>query len=106
MSRIAVLVACAVVAGCTHEDGSAPNLTAPSDLALSVTMSATPDQVPRDGASQSIVTVTVRDAAGRRVAGQRLTVSTTAGRLSDSTVTTESSGRATFTFTAPSASTI
>src|SRR5687767_10323470 len=105
MTRIAVLLACAFVAGCTLEDGSAPNLTAPSEFALSVTMSATPDQLPRDGSAQSVVTVTVRDAAGRAVSGQRLAISTSAGTLSDSFVTTASNGQATFTFTAPPSAT-
>lgn len=102
MTRTVVaLAACACVAGCTLEDGSAPNPISPSEFALSVTMSATPDQLPRDGTSQSAVTVTVRDAAGRLVSGQRLTLSATAGSLSESSVTTSSNGQASFTFTAP-----
>ena len=101
MNRIVALAACVFVAGCTLEDGSAPNLTAPSEFALSVTMTATPDQLPRDGSSQSVVTVTVRDAAGRSVSGQRLTLSSSAGSLSESSVTTGSGGQASFTFTAP-----
>ena len=92
-------------AGCTLEDGEAPSLTSPSEFALSVTMSASPDQLPRDGSSQSVVTVTVRDAGGRPVSGQRLVVSTSAGSLSESSVTTNGSGQATFTFTAPPLST-
>jgi len=103
---IVVLAACVFVAGCTLEDGSAPNLTAPSEFALSVTMSATPDQLPRDGSSQSVVTFTVRDASGRPVSGQRLSLSTSAGSLSASTVTTNSAGEATVTFTAPPTATI
>ena len=106
MIRIVALAACVFIAGCTLEDGSAPDLTTPSEFALSVTMTATPDSVPRDGASQSVVTVTVRDAAGNPVAGQRLTLTTTAGSLSDTSVTTGSGGQATFTFTAPPESTV
>jgi PKD repeat protein len=101
--RNAAVLACALFAGCAVEDGSAPqNLTAPSEFALSVTMSAAPDTIPRDGQSQSVVTVTVRDASGRAVSGQRLTLSTSAGRLSDTSITTNSVGQASFTFTAPS----
>ena len=103
LTRIGVLLACAFVGGCTLEDAEAPPLTAPSEFGLSVTLSAAPDQLPRDGTSQSVVTITVRDASGRPVAGQRLSVSTNAGSVSDSTVTTNSSGQATFTYTAPSA---
>jgi PKD repeat protein len=107
MNRIGALAACVFLAGCTLEDGSAPqDLTAPSEFALSVTMTAAPDSVPRDGASQSVVTVTVRDAAGSPVAGQRLTLTTTVGSLSDSSVTTGSGGQASFTFTAPPAATV
>lgn len=106
MNRTVALAACLFVAGCTVEDGSAPNLTAPSEFALSVAMSATPDRLPRDGSSQSVVTLTVRDAAGRPVSGQRLTLSSTAGSLSASSVTTGSGGEATFTFTAPPSGTV
>ena len=106
MNRIVGLVACLFVAGCTLEDGAAPTLTAPSEFGLSVTLSATPDQFPRDGVSQSTVTVTVRDAAGRPVAGQRLALATSMGTLSTSTVTTDSTGVASFTVTAPAASAI
>ncbi len=105
LNTIVALAACVLVAACTLEDGSAPNLTAPSEFALSVTMSASPDQLPRDGASQSQVTVIVRDAAGRPVSGQRLSLSTSAGSLSEGSVTTGSGGQATFTFTAPSSAT-
>lgn len=105
MNKIVALVACVFAAACTVEDGAAPNLTAPSEFALSVSMSATPDSLPRDGVSQSVVTVMVRDAAGRPVSGQRLTLSTSAGSLSESSVTTSSNGQASFTFTAPSSGT-
>lgn len=89
------------LAGCSLEDQSAPSFTGPSEFALSVTMSATPDQLPRDGSSQSVVTVTVRNASGEPVAGRRLSVSATIGTVSADDVVTGSDGRATFTFVAP-----
>lgn len=89
------------IAACSVEEQSAPAFTGPSEFALSVTLSATPDQLPRDGSSQSVVTVTVRDASGRAVAGQRLTVSASGATVSNSSVTTASDGQALFTVTAP-----
>lgn len=89
------------IAACSVEDQSPPGFTGPSEFALSVTMVASPDQLPRDGVSQSVVTLTVRDASGRPVSGQRLSLSTSAGSLSESSVTTGSDGQASFTYTAP-----
>jgi PKD repeat protein len=101
-----VLVASLLTMGCTLENGEAPSVTGPSEFGLSVTMTASPDQLPRDGTSQSTVTVTVRDEASRPVAGRRLMASTTSGTLSASDVVTGSEGRATFSFTAPAPGTI
>lgn len=98
---VVALAAALLAGGCSLEDTSAPPLTAPSEFGLSVTLAASPDQLPRDGSSQSVVTVTVRDDAGRPVAGQRLSVATNVGRVSESEVVTDSNGRATFAFVAP-----
>ncbi len=101
-----VLAAGLLAAGCTLQDGAAPLVTGPSEFGLSVTMTASPDQLPRDGASQSTVTVMVRDDASRPVGGRRLIASTSAGTLSVAEVTTSSDGRATFAFTAPAPGTV
>ena len=102
-----VLATGLLLAGCSlgEVDGNPP-LLGPSEFATSVTLSATPDQLPRDGSSQSAVTVTVRDASGQPVAGQRLSVAASLGSLSHSEVVTGSDGRATFAFTAPASSVI
>ena len=100
------LVSGLLVTGCSLENGEAPAVIGPSEFGLSVTLTASPDQLPRDGTSQSIVTVTVRDEASRPVAGRRLIASATAGSLSESDVVTGSEGRATFSFTAPAPGTI
>ena len=100
------LVSGLLATGCTLGNAEAPAMTGPSEFGLSVTMTASPDQLPRDGMSQSIVTVTVRDEASRPVAGRRLIASATAGTLSQSDVVTGSEGRATFSFTAPAPGTI
>ncbi|OFW00794.1 MAG: hypothetical protein A3I61_00340 [Acidobacteria bacterium RIFCSPLOWO2_02_FULL_68_18] len=80
--------------------------TGPSEFALSVTMTATPDRLPRDGSSQSVITVTVRDVSSRPVPAQRLRISSNVGTVSESEVVSDNEGRATFAFTAPPATTI
>ena len=101
-----MLAATVVVSGCSLEDVDAPPLSGPSEFATSVTLAAVPDVLPRDGNSQSVVTLTVHDVAGRPVSGQRLTlgVSPTTARLSAVEVVTDASGRATVTVTAPPSS--
>ena len=95
------IIVVGALAGCSVEEPSAPAVTGPSEFALSVTLSATPDQLPRDGSSQSVVTVTVRDASGRPREGQRLRVSADVGTVSQSEVETGGDGRAVFAFVAP-----
>jgi PKD repeat protein len=100
------LVASLFIAGCTLENGVAPAVTGPSEFGLSVTLTASPDLLPRDGESQSLVTVTVRDDASRPVPGRMLSAGTDIGTLSDSDVMTSEDGRATFLYTAPPAGTV
>jgi PKD repeat protein len=64
-------------------------------------MTASPQVLPRDGASTSLITVEVLDADRKPTAGQRLLLSSTAGSLSASEATTGSDGRATVQLTAP-----
>ena len=52
-----VLVASLWAVGCALDSGEGPGLTGPSSFALSVTATATPDRLPRDGASQSVITL-------------------------------------------------
>lgn len=95
-----------LVAGCGLESLEQPPLSAPSEFALSVTLTATPDQLPRDGSTKADVKVTVRDAQGKPVGGQRLTVGVDvrSAVLSANEVTTNAAGEATFSVTAPPAS--
>ncbi len=106
LRTIVAVAACLSVAACTLEDGAGPSPTGPSEFALSVTLSATPDQLPRDGSSQSVVTITVRDESSRPVAGQRLNVSSSVGSISATDVVTSSNGQASLTFTAPGSGTV
>jgi PKD repeat protein len=104
--RAAALVAIAAgVAACGVDSQAAPSLIGPSGFAQSVTLTASPDRLPRDGSSQSVITVTVRNESGQAVSGQRVTLGATAGTLSQSDVVTGSDGRATFALTAPPAGT-
>jgi PKD repeat protein len=106
LCRAAALVALASGAvACSIESQEAPALIGPSGFAQSVTLSASPDRLPRDGSSQSVITVTVRNESGQAVSGQRLSLGSTAGTLSQGEVVTGGDGRATFTLTAPSSNT-
>jgi PKD repeat protein len=103
-AAVAVVAAAIGAGGCTLEEASAPAMTAPSEFGLSVTLTASPAELPRDGGSQSVVSVLVRDDRGRPVTNQRLSVSTNVGRVLETSVTTNAEGRASFTFVAPDAS--
>ena len=106
---VGLIVLCAIAAtSCTLNEQPAPPLTGPSESAVSLTVTATPDVIPSDGRSQSSIAVTARDAYGQPI--RNLTVRTETlvnkvivefGKLSSRTVLTDSSGRATLTYTAP-----
>jgi PKD repeat protein len=98
-------------AACGLDNNAMPAQSGPSTLGLSVVMTASPDQLPRDGSSQSVITLTARDAQGRAVAGQRVSLSLEASApqgasISQTEVTTGSGGQASFAVTAPTAGSI
>jgi hypothetical protein len=99
----ALLAICVLLAsaGCTVDKQSGPALSGPSGNALSLTVTATPDILPADGSSVSLIKVSVRDADGKAKAGQRVVLSATNGLLSASEVTTATNGEATVQFIAP-----
>jgi PKD repeat protein len=102
MFRVAaVALLAAGLAACGVQNQEAPSLIGPSGFAQSVNLTASPDRLPRDGSSQSMVTVTVRNESGQAVSGQRVIIGSTAGTLSAAEVVTGSDGRATFSVTAP-----
>jgi PKD repeat protein len=108
-THIALLVVplvAAMTTACGLDSQAPPPLIGPSGLGSSVTLTASPDQLPRDGSSQSILTVTSRDPENRPMAGQRMTVVVIGGTASQDSVTTNSDGRATFAVTAPAQSVI
>jgi hypothetical protein len=104
-----VLLATAIaLAGCTVKKSTPPSLTGPSELGLSLTLEANPDVLSQDGASQSVVMITARDATGQpvRSLALRLGIETDGtlpdpGLLSAQTAVTGADGRASASYTAP-----
>src|SRR6476469_10390847 len=94
-----------LVSGCSIEQGLSARGRARGVTSVSVMPTASPDTLPRDGRSTSLVQLFVRDDQDTAVAGQRFTLWTTVGTLSATDVTTASNGIATVRFTAPPANT-
>jgi PKD repeat protein len=102
LSALATIVA----AGCTLSKNEQPALSGPSTFGLSINASASPDTLPRDGQSTSSVRFTVRNSSSDEpISNQRLQLTTTAGTLSASDVTTNANGDVVVQFTAPSVNT-
>ena len=99
--------------GCTVKKQEAPELTGPSELGVSLAITATPDVLTMDGASQAAVVVTARNSQSQPITGMGLRAEIIAGgqvvdygRLSAKTASTGSDGRATFSYTAPTSPTL
>lgn len=97
-------------AACSVNQTEAPALTGPSEFALSVSVSASPDSISQDGRSTSTIAVVARDPGGRPQANVPFRLDMTVdgeaadyGTLSNKTVVTGSDGRATTVYTAPAA---
>lgn len=97
---------------CTVHDTQTPPLTGPSEFALSVALSAVPDSITQDGASQSAIVVSVFDASGQPKTGVTLRVAMSVGgvvadygQLSSRTLVTGADGKASTIYTAPAAPT-
>ena len=101
VARVAVLTTALLAPACSLDHQSIPTATGPSEFGLSVRITATPQLLPRDGASQAVIVIEVTDADRKPAAGQRLLLSSAAGSLSASEVSTGSDGRATVRLTAP-----
>lgn len=101
VARAAVLTTALVASACSMDHQSIPTATGPSEFGLSIRMTATPQLLPRDGTSTSVVTIEVTDPDRKPAVGQRLLLSSSAGSLSASEAVTGSDGRATVQLTAP-----
>src|SRR5688500_3646991 len=95
-------------AGCTLGNPEAPTPTGPSTYALSLTLTTSPDILPEDGSSQSVIKVVARDENGQTVRNVQLRLDVMEngqivefGTLSARNVTTNAAGEATVVFTAP-----
>ena len=104
---VGAMVALSAV-GCTIQDAKAPPLQGPSEFALAFTLSAVPDVLTQDGASQAQIIVQARDANGQPARNVTFRVDTTVngaladfGSLSARTLVTGNDGRAILTYTAP-----
>lgn len=102
------VAALTLAAGCTLDDAAAPTPTGPSTFALSLNVTASPDVLPEDGVSQSLIRIVARDVNGQPVPNVPLRVDVMSGgrivefgTLSARNVTTNGSGEATVVFTAP-----
>src|SRR4030095_2129327 len=88
--------------GCMMQSQTAPTEMGPSGFGGALTMTASPDVLPKDGSSQSIIRLNFRD--GSTNAGlerKHIAVGTTSGTLSVTEVVTDASGNASFVLTAP-----
>ena len=108
MKRILVVAAVGALAACGLEKQSAPSLTGPSGLALSLAVTATPDIISQDGVSSSSVQIVARDANSQPLNGVSLRAEIAVGgsivdfgALSSRTVSTGADGRASITYFSP-----
>lgn len=96
------------LSGCTLDNQALPSLAGPSELGLSLAISASPDIITQDGQSQASIEVIARDASSQPIRGLTLRADIAAngtvvdfGALSSKTVSTDNSGRATLTYYSP-----
>ena len=79
-TRIAAVVVAALTSvSCTMKNQEAPPLTGPSEFGTSIGVAVTPDVLQLDGASQSVVVVTVRDAGSQPLRNVPLRADITVG---------------------------
>jgi PKD repeat protein len=104
------LAAGVAIAGCVVHNTDRPELTGPSGLANTITLTASPDTITQNGTSTSTITVTAIGPTGQPLANVPVRIDTLVGglvtdfgTLSARQVTTNSNGQATVTFTSPPA---
>lgn len=98
------MTAVVALAGCGLDKQTAPGLTGPSELGLSLSVSATPDHIMWDGKSSAVIEVLARDAASQPIRGLSVQVGTdSTGQLSSSIISTNNEGKAQVVFLAPAA---
>jgi PKD repeat protein len=99
---VGLAIVAIALASCGIEKQSAPALSSPSEFGTSITLTAHPDTLLRDGASQSTIQITARDSRGNVLRDPlRVNVFANTGLLSAQEVDVVG-GTATVTYTAPS----
>jgi PKD repeat protein len=108
--RLFLVMAAAALGGCSVSPQSAPPLAGPSELGLSVALTATPDVITQDGHSQAVIGVTARDANGQPMRSVSFRVDifvgatqTDFGTISSRFISTGNDGKSSVTYTAPAA---
>ena len=106
--HLVVLVMATFATACSVTDTPPPPPAGPSEMSLSLAITANPEVLSLDGASQSQIEVLARDSNGQPKTSLLLRAEIVAdgvlvdyGSLSARTRVTDSAGRATFTYTAP-----
>ena len=109
-ATFALLATLAFGAACTVHNTQEPSLSGPSEFGLALTVTATPDSISQDGASQSSIQVVARNASASPMQGLALRIDMAVngtiqdfGTLSARTIVTGSDGKATAVYTAPPA---
>jgi hypothetical protein len=94
--------------GCSIESPTIPAVSGPSELAISLTVSVTPEVLPRDGMSEAVVNILARDPYARPLPNLDLRADIVVdglvsefGRLSDRRLVTDASGRTATVYRAP-----
>lgn len=109
MKQLGLAILVGVLCGaCGLHQTEVPDLAGPSTLAMNLRITATPDAISQDGASQSSILVTVLDTSGRAVSGQAIRLEMRVGStiqdfgtLSTKNIVTGSDGKANAVYTAP-----
>jgi PKD repeat protein len=98
------------LAGCTVHQADTQSVTGPSTFATALSVTASPDSLNQDGASQSAIVITARDASGQPIVNLPVRVDMFVGgvqrdfgTLSARNLVTGADGRATTIYTAPAA---
>ena len=115
LDRLSVGLAVALLAAgsCVQERVEPGPFSGPSELGVSLTLSASPDRLPLDGAARSDIGIQARDHRGEAIADLALSLQIVAngefqdfGRLSTRQVVTRADGRASAIYTAPVQATV
>jgi len=109
--RLLAAAAAGILAtGCSLDKQTVPGLSGPSELGVTLTVTATPDTILQDGKSQSVVEITARDANGQPVRGLSMRADMAVngtpqdfGTLSTKAPSTGNDGRAQITYLSPAA---